>query len=837
MGFGDVGKIKQAGGGFGSIGKTGTAGGGFGEVGASSKNLDSSQGLYNLAIQSGLGNQAEEIRKNQGGEDVKQIFSGGFISDIFDVMNTFQYGTVGLLKGKSFGEGVRTRQSFTDQDALGNKGLPGVIGGTILDIAFDPFTYIAPYTLVKKVPAISRLVKAAKEATFGRKVEKVIEEGKTYQELEGGTKLGKYLASKVGWMFGADPIFRQTFEKSVKNIAVETQAIAEMGKAVADIAPETAAKLLTRDETGRFIRTPLEGLKSSLNQDELNVVTKFYKRIDDLGKEAVDLGLLGKEKYEENLGEYIKNAYTEYELAKSKKLFGYKKVGIEGIKKRVEGLTPEMMKELGQIDNPAYLLFKSAFDLTKDVENAKLLKAVAERFGTDIAKEGFAQIPKTEKWGNLSGKYVPQHMYDYLNEIIAPSKETIQKQLMANFKFFKVIMNPATHARNIISNKILNWWKLGMNPLDPRVISSDAEALKEITQGSGKWTELAKPHGYGLNTFASAEMKGLLESPEASTWGKTISGWQKIKQKLGNIYQAEENHAKLSAFIFNMKKGTNSEEAWKAAESATFNYAQVTPFIRKLRESLFGYPFITFTVKSTPVILETAVKSPARIGAIGKIKTAIENLSDIKETERERASEPPWIKDGFYIKLPMKDKQGRSAYFDLSYILPFGDLIAGNFFERQINRETGLPESYTTATIKKSPFINLVTELGKNQDFYGNKIWLESDSSEKQLGDLSRHLIKTMAPPLLADQILGGYNAKGVRQQRGIVGALTPQEKENQQRTLMQELLRNIGAKIQPIDADIQETYQEWNLKKGYKSLLQENGVGNEFNKFYIPKK
>ena len=99
-----------------------------------------------------------------------------------------------------------------------------------------------------------------------------------------------------------------------------------------------------------------------------------------------------------------------------------------------------------------------------------------------------------------------------------------------------------------------------------------------------------------------------------------------------------------------------------------------------------------------------------------------------------------------------------------------------------------------------------------------------------------RHLTKVIAPPLVADQIPGGYNEKGVRQQRGIVGALTPQDKANQQRTLMQELLRNVGAKVQPIDADIQETYQEWNRKKGLQSLLLENSVLNSFTKTYIPK-
>jgi len=1024
------------------------------------KDLSTSQGLYNLAQQSGLGGDADRVMNSQAGEETKKIFSGGFISDIFDVLNSLQYGVTGILKGKSFLEGVRTRQSFTDKDALGDKGLPGIIAGIALDIAVDPLTWIAPSTVVKKIPMAAKLIKAGEEAAFGAKVLKEIPATakseaekitRLYEDVEGGTKVGKYLASKLGWMWGADPIFKETWERSTKNTAIETQMIANMSKSVSKLTPETAQKILTKDETGRFVRTPIEMLRGELSPEDFNTVSEIYTKIDDLGQQAVDLGLLGKEKFEENFGTYLKSAYEEYELAKNKNIFGTSKAGIKQIKARKEGLTPEMMQELGQIDNPAYLLFKSAFDLSRNVENAKLFKEISTKYGTDIAQEGFTQIPKTSKFtttagkqaeilggvkkinndikplldelkytfkadkevlgdiarmeskldelgkmqadelykffnegvditktvvtprklgiidealqpiansvkkfntfqdlskapegiqleklfingdlkrkgfksmedffdtvknpykageettktskavgdilkveslqkeierlisksktlkeidktsindsfrtleknindlrftkedmlqtlqdvklGDLAGKYIPNHMYEYLREIIEPSKDTIAKQLVANFKFFKVIMNPATHARNIISNKVLNYWKLGMNPLDPRVIKSDALAVKEILSGTGRFTEEAKPLGYNLDTFASAEMKGLLDSPEVNTWGKGVKGWKTIKEKLGNIYQAEENHAKLSAYIFNRtSKGLSPKEAWKAAESATFNYAQVTPFVRKLRESLFGFPFITFTVKSTPVALETAFKKPGRISVIGKIKQGIENLSDIKETDRERANEPAWVKDGFYIKLPIKDKEGRSAYFDLTYILPFGDLVSGNFFERGTNMQTGLPESQVQALMKKSPFIQLVSEIGKNQDFYGNSIWRNSDSSDKQLGDLMRHLTKTIAPPLISDQIPGGYNAKGERQQKGFIGAATQGDKETQQRTLMQELLRTVGAKIQPIDADIQETYQEWNKKKALQNLLLERGVLNSLTKTYIPK-
>lgn len=843
------------------------------------RNLDSSRGLYNVAVKNGLQREADMALAANSGEKTKEYFSGGFISDIFDVLNTFQYGVVGLAKGRSFAEGVKTRQSFTDKDALGDSGIPGIIMGTILDIALDPLTYIAPVTVVKKFPVLSKLGKAGKEAIFGKMVTKTIEEGgdvgkilskvgeavedvapkigkvlpevgqitskvsqaipKTYQEFEGGTRVGRYLANKFVYMFGADPVFKNVIERGVANIATSTDIVAGLAKIVGKIEPSTAAKLIERGADNRWTRVPLEKVQTILKPEEFEAVKTLNTKLEDLGKQAVDLKLLSKEQYERGMGEYLKATYTKYELDKSKGLFGFSKAGIPPIKKRKD-LTPEQMKELGQINDPAYLLFKSIFDLTKSVENANMMRVLATRFGSRKAMNGFEQIKDTKKWGDLAGMYVPRYMKDYLTEIIEPAADTIGRKLIAGFKYSKVILNPATHARNIISNKILNWWKLGMNPLDPRVMKSDATALSEILKGSGKWINEAKPLGYNVDTFAANELKSLLNSPESMNAIQKAGGKGKsIIKSLGDMYQKEESWAKLSAYIFNRTtKNMNPSDAWKAAESATFNYAQVSPFVRRLRESMFGFPFITFTIKATPVALETAYKAPQRIGVIGKIKNSIEKLSDIEETDRERASEPSWVKDGFYIKLPMKDSKGRSAYFDLTYILPFGDLISGNFFERPLSTKTGLPESYITSLAKKSPFINLVSEIGKNKDFYGNSIWKESDTSEKQLGDLMRHITKSYAPPMVSDQLPGGYNEKGVRQQRGLIGAMArPEDKESQQRTVMQELFRNVGMKVQPIDADIQETYQEWNRKKALQLLLLENGVLSNFNRVYVPKK
>ena len=390
----------------------------------SHSDLNTSQGLYQTAVNNGLQGQADRLLEKQTGEETKKFFSGGTISDIFDVINAVQYGIVGVVKGKTFKEGIETRQSFSDKDALGKYGLPGVIMGTVLDIALDPFTYLAPYTLLKKVPGIGKGLKAVEAATFGKKVTKTIQgTKKTYEALEGGTKVGKYMASKFAWMFGADPVFRQTYERSIKNIAIGGKNVVDIVKPITDLGGDISKKLLKTDDAGRLFRKSLDELGGILKPKEFGVVKKAFNKLDDLGREAVNLGIIEKGAFEKNLGKYIKNSYLEYEKAGLKTISKYaKKSGSKGItktgkaRKAVENISEF---NLTQVDNPAYLLFKSMVDLTKDVENAKLLRAVNKSFGTDIAQEGFSQISTSKRWGDLAGKYIPDNMKEYIfiNEI------------------------------------------------------------------------------------------------------------------------------------------------------------------------------------------------------------------------------------------------------------------------------------------------------------------------------------------------------------------------------------------------------------------------------------
>lgn len=779
--------------------------------------LRSSQGLRTLAE----GKNVELSKLPEVGEDPNQIFSGGFIQDTFDAMNLLQYGVTGLLKGRSFSEGVKTRQSFSDKDALGDFGLPGVIGGIAADIAVDPLTYIAPWTLFRRIPFAMKGVKAAKNAAAK-------------------TRVGQFLGKSFIYRFGEDPIYKAIDERRIKNIGIANRNIIDMVKPIAKLDASDQVKIADARKAGKL---------ESLPQELLDKAKPAFDELDRLGKEAVDVGLLSKEVFEKNVGKYMARLYRSKEFIpgttdKLKKVpFAETKplrIDITRFMKRND-IPSDVREAMGEILEAGYPTAKSMTQLKAAIENARFFGKVNKGFASDVAADGLTKLPDSRRLGDLANKYVPDPIASSINEIIRikdPTERALGK-VVAAFKFQKVILNPATHARNIMSNFILNNFE-GLNPARLDIYT---EAAANIAK-KGKWFKEAQQQGLGLSTFAANELRGFITSPEVKKLGKTRGAIQKSLDNIAELYEKEEQFAKMAQYIFQRKSGKTAEQAWEIAERATFNYAQITPFIRKMRESIFGYPFITFTAKVTPQVLRTVGKKPTKISNLGKIKNAIENMSDVEELKRERATEPHWVRDGLYIKLPIKDKFDRSAYFDLTYIVPFGDVVSGDFFQRGIKRETGLAEGPISAVSRQLPFINLIRELATNQDFFGNKVYRESDSTERQLGDVFRHVFKMMTPPPISDQIPGGYRLSGKRR-GGAISRTLELEREGiegvesggkQVRDLGQELLRNIGLKISPVDIDVQEKYAEWQEQNALRTILQEAGEIGTFELPFIPK-
>ncbi len=1064
---------------------------------------------YDIAQKNGLGDEADQIVARHGGERYKEIFSGGFISDIFDVLSLDSYAMVGMLKGKSAIEGINSRESFSDSDSLGQYGLAGMGAGIIADVLVSPTTYIAPWTVVKKVPGVVAFGKGVQESVLGRVVERTTESGIKYSEREGGVKMARLAAEKIAYGFKmSDPVFREIYEKGMTESEIAVREADELIRPILSLDQKSAEAILKRDETGRFMRTPIDELQSNLDAKTFAKVAPAWQKIDELGQRLVKVGMLSKEKYEEGLGSYIKNAYEEYEKKANNRFFKSSIIGLKPVKKRSEDLTEEGMEKLGQIKDPGYLvavtlrqMYRNAihgemlakisdnfasvskvdgFDLvpdtprfqtgagrisqervrlgevykdvettTKDLKLSKKLdkqvsskikdllktakvshdkmiqlltkveqngsKAVDEVFDegtpklkvadsaatgniiskikddvveerspigattkkgisekitpkkreivmkeldalkakidnynkgfkagskatyksikeaqeevislinknfeladrgrflrvvknttsfkklgrqvdrlkkdfvklkedsidktnkelmsaakknydqakkliskaqdlTDIEKQSAIdsinmlqrklddlQIKKDalkekieiEKYGQLAGKYIPKEMKEMIDEMMEPMDDNLGRTIMAEFKFQKVVMSPAAHVRNILSNMILNYWKLGMGPKDFPLY---AKAMKEVFSGTTT-PELAEARklGLGASSYASQEIQHLLSLEVANSFGIAKGKYAKIKEKIGGFYQKEEDVAKYAAYLFAKKKGLPPEEAWKTAEAATFNYAQVTPFVRKLRTSLFGAPFITFALKAVPATAEVIAYNPQRVAIFDKFRRAVESQSPDEEVESEKEKMPPWMREGFYFRLPFEDEHGRPMYFDATYILPFSTLMtqADNVYKtlrgENITPEQTLGETFTDLT----PALNLIKQLAQNRDFYGNKITLASNTTDVQIADYMDFLVRFMAPPQISANMGGGYDFNGEKISSGMYKAMMDGESPDPKnvRNVEQELMSYIAMKVRPFDEEVQETSNEYWRKTELERMLVERGlVGN----------
>src|SRR3990167_7452054 len=441
MGFGDIIKTTE---GFGGV----TSGG----FGAKKKTgFKTVLGLEQRAKQVGL---EPEISKISGriGEDPEKIFSGGFISDVFDTLNALQHGIVGVAKGKTFKEGMQTRESFTKQDAYAVSGNPllRTVGGLALDIALDPLTYVPILGVGKAALKIAGVT----AKTAGKAATKLPVVGGAVQQI--GDKLGRAFI----YRFGQDPIYQKIAERSQKAIGVGIQNMLDIARPLTKL--DNAAQIAI----GNARKT---GTLDKLAPDLLEKAKPAFAELDRLGREAVDVGLLKEETYLENFGNYMARLYKSKEVPETGivKTFFEKKpqrIDIDRFKKRQD--IPEDIREaMGEILEAGYPTAKSLVQLTQAVEKAKFFKEVGSKWGKvaeevtpDIA-DGLKKLSDNKALGDLSGKFVPKFIADDIEELIRKAPEGIDKfvkQAVATFKYSKVILNPATHIRNVMSNFILN---------------------------------------------------------------------------------------------------------------------------------------------------------------------------------------------------------------------------------------------------------------------------------------------------------------------------------------------------------------------------------------------
>lgn len=839
--------------------------------------LRTPDGLYALAQQAGLQEQADTMIRRSGGEQMK-FGSGGFIMDVMDVLNAGSYGVVGLVKGKGFIEGVKNRETLADDDALGKFGWQGKIAGFIGDIFLDPLTYVAPVKIVSKIPGVSKGVAAVGEKMFGRlevietgakvvdKLEEPVEEvtKETVERTAGNTLLAEtetitipgqktfkreggwgpltFLAGKFVYGFAADPKYLNGVQKIAGRNAAIIGSAETLFQSLSKLKPGVFEQTVKQGADGRMISAPLEEVEVLMRRQgldkEFESVREMYQIRDSLMDKLEEFGVLTKETKAEHWQTYLKQSYDEYLTAK-KQFMGTKSGVTIDSKKRKEGLTEEMMKELGQVEDPHVLWATTLIKQVDLLKKAELQKFTAdgyamtpdmlEEFGMKGGRmQDLHQFPNdSRRYGALAGKYVSKEIWNVLKGSFEPTKE-LGENLVLKFKHLKVVWNPASHVRNAFGAAIQNWWKMGLGPWR---LDTYYDATKELK--GGKYLDEMRELGFNERSGYLAELmdnyllnKNVMEKALSQySSGAIAKPIKRLDRIMMNSYGHTDNVAKMAAYKNLRQKGVGKEEAYAQAMAATFNYSEVTPFVHQMRRAIWGVPFITFAVKAVPLTASTLANNPNRISVFGKLRNSLFQAAGV-EAEQEAEALPEYMRDSMFVmRLPWKDAEGRSMYFDLSYIIPFGAIAGGQFLENPI---------------AMNPITQLIRELSTNETFSGNKIFRESDDVEKVTMDITLHIAKLGMLPTGVDFLSDGYGRDGQKVESRIgwerAAGINTDDLGAGERTYYQNAMRLVGMGATPYELNSRESALAYTQNENLTKLLVENGVLKQFQNAYLPK-
>jgi len=178
--------------------------------------------------------------------------------------------------------------------------------------------------------------------------------------------------------------------------------------------------------------------------------------------------------------------------------------------------------------------------------------------------------------------------------------------------------------------------------------------------------------------------------------------WSKASEVAGGIYQNLEiigkvayiNHA-LQHQREHLEKVRNEPKnlapdgvpnvaiedvAVQEANRVLFDYSEVSPFVRGMRSSFFGAPFITYQVKVLPQLLKVAVEHPYRflpyVALFAGAQAAFGSMPFLDDDwDKIMRLMPEWIRDqGHAMIMPYKDEHGRLQVADLSYYFPWAGI-------------------------------------------------------------------------------------------------------------------------------------------------------------------
>ena len=512
---------------------------------------------------------------------------------------------------------------------------------------------------------------------------------------------------------------------------------------------------------------------SKIGSEGIKLSKDTRKILKELGQELVDLGALNPKTFKQMQDKYFRRVYlgktanrAEKEFASNMKVLGdalkprgpapktvlkaryeskwknegyyiVDEVGKNKVKIRRD-YTKEQREQMGEIENFSYGLNELGRILSNDIASLKFFKAIKDEFSIDAATfnklsldeqklwvrigDDTVKGTKIKKYGELSGRYVDQFVYNDLHhtfQAIQINKSGKAKDKVLSFfdgayddvlriwKKTKTAWNLGTHVANTLSNIMLI-------DFAGTKLSYVGKALKEMKKGqSSKIWQEAKIHG-GMggdlvtnelrktNSHLDRKLRGLRDDLHPidmtldglrAAWNKKYNPFRVITftaDKMEELYQLEDQVFRLAIYMDRLDKGFSKSAAAADAKKWIIDYDISAPLI----SGRFGLkrtvaPFISYTYRVLPLLAEGSLKRPtalAKWGAIGYATQGIGqwfmddeeqsklNLQTQRDNEKRRMWGLPFMPSVMW-KLPIKSANGEAMYIDMTRWTPGGDIF------------------------------------------------------------------------------------------------------------------------------------------------------------------
>lgn len=571
--------------------------------------------------------------------------------------------------------------------------------------------------------------------------------------------------------------------------------------------------------------------------------------LDNLSLDVVEVGIAeGKlaDVILDNVGSYVPRLYLRHEVSddlltvadhfrSTGRSLG--KLSKKDYLKHRKDLPKDVRRAYGELTSefdqaaPGYVLNKRGTVVAADVEYARysnwlasspdyaIPKELADsgegiRFfdGAGGAKHAewngqiYRQVGDNKRFGALRNRYVQREVAFDLETThsLGSSMGRILDTGTVFFKVGKVTLNPATLMRNVYSGFVLSDVGGGLSPARVDIYQ---RSLTDLVKRTSRYQEARNAGALG-GTYVGEEIRAPLAAMQRATAGKKnfVDGafdWlsrttEAPLNKMQRFHEATEQTFKMA--LYNHARDVMGMDIAEAAEHAlryAFDYREVPHFVRVMRKSIFGAPFITFSYKAMPRMLGSAIaigdpkrllsfwKYPLAIGAMNEYsarkfgiapagRKAIETMKDVVANglgfagaDEAKKFLPSYV-GGIQILLPWKDKRERLLYFDLTWILPWGDI--GEFGTGNVGRffaKAGVP--FPRQLEPSNPWLMTIGGAMTRKDiFTGKPIIKDLSTPAEALQQATSWLARIWMPPLFP----GGFSARKVAQSlRGETGA------------------------------------------------------------------